>query len=602
MMRLHRLTAFVVAAAVGFAPAAAPAAGSPVAAFVAKNAAVDAGAKATFELGVTSTDATTWPRSTVVLVVDIFAPDGTNVASSGAVSPPADVAPGKSTFAFIDVPLPAQLSGAYTARATVVHAGAVAGEGDPVAIAVATLVAAAPPPGGGSAYSGQFTSNDTFAARSAQAGTFALTGKYGADRSFQANFGLSSTPGQQQPVFTVQTTGSITQIGTFSPSLDPLVFAGATGSGAGFKRVWPGSRILSVASISGAHATANPYSMDAVSYAFPVGPGIFTVTYGDERVEGDVPYGLPFFLRSGTLTGFTYQHPSDAHRFSYGLRYGLVNYEDAVAGVRRTDRALEAQLGFAIRKSSWTLDVARTGPYFPNLAAPGVTPDRESESLQGSIPVGVVALNVGITGYRDALPGSPSEQKTHFYTENVGLSVPLRNGDALALTVSNATQHREAIDALASGNDNSSLSYTARRGSTSYAFTLGSANQRDSTGNLQHTVLDGLTVTRAFGPYFSLATGVNFTGNHASAMSGTSVLQAFAASATYTRGDFSLSSALNRSNVLPYLGIAPVPTTALNYGLSYRPAKSHTSLSATITQNSGAFASSNGSLNLSRQL
>ena len=237
-----------------------------------------------------------------------------------------------------------------------------------------------------------------------------------------------------------------------------------------FKRVWAGNRTLSLATVSGAHATSNPFTLSALSYGVPTRAGLLSLTVGDERVDGPVPYGVASFMRSGTLAGLSLFQSADARGFSYGLRYGLVSYDDAISGARRTDRAVEGLVGFRIRRSSWSFDMQRVGPYFPNLSAPGISPDRETESLQGSIPVGAVALTLGVTGSRDALPGSPSLQKTHTWSENAGISVPLRNGDALAVTLSNSTDHRYAIESLASGNDNTAVSYTARRGATTYAF------------------------------------------------------------------------------------------------------------------------------------
>lgn len=603
-MRIRRETLAALAAAASLLiPAAARAADPAVTAFVAKTPAIAAGAPATFQVGVTDVDPTPWPAASVTVVVDLLAADG-SVAATGSIAAPEDVLPNRTTFAFVDVAVPAQLSGTFAARATVRHGETIVGTSDSLALAIGTVAAQPVAPEAAAPYSGQFASNEAVGAQTAQSGTVSFTGKYGGDKSFTTSFGLSTTPGQQKPLVNVQTAGTITQIGTFSPAFDPLVFTGASGSGLSFKRVWSDTRSLSFATISGAHATANPFTLDAVSYAIPFLSGSLSFTVGDERVDGDVPLGLPFFMRNGTLAGLVYQRPANARGFSYGFRYGLVNYFDEIAGIHRTDRAFEGSVGFAIRRSSWTLDYVRAGPYFPNLSAPGITPDRESESLQGTIPVGVLSFTVGVNGYRDAISGSPSQQSTHYYTENVGVSVPLRNGDAISLNVSNAAQHRWAVeDSIASGNDNTSLTYTARRGPTTYAFSIGSANQRDSSGSLQHTIQDSVTITHAFGQFFQLSAGANFTGNHAASESGTSQLQAFTSTASYTRGAFTLSTSLNRSNTIPYLGIMGPPTTAMNYGLTLKPRGSPASVSATISQNHGLGpSSSSGSLNFSRQI
>ncbi|MBV9440770.1 MAG: hypothetical protein JOZ24_12340 [Candidatus Eremiobacteraeota bacterium] len=598
----RRALAALAASGVLLDPVGARAADPVVTAFVAKTAEIAAGATATFQVGVTDTDAAPWTAASVTVVVDLLGADGSVVASANAAAPE-DVLPNHTTFAFVDLAIPAQLSGTYTARATVRHDTAVVGTSDPLAVALGTLVAQPSTPNATAPYSGQFASNDVLGAQTAQSGTLSFTGKYGGDKSFTTSFGLSTTPGQQKPLVTLQTQGSVTQVGTFAPAFDPLVFTGVTGSGLSFKRAWGENHWLSLATISGAQATPNPFTMDAIAYAIPFLGGSLGFTLGDERVQGDIPAGVPFFMRFGTLAGLVYVRPADSRGRSFGFRYGLINYFDEISGVQRTDRAFEATLGFAIRRSSWTLDFVRAGPYFPNLSAPGVTPDRESESLQGTIPVGALSFTLGISGYRDALAGSPAQQNTHFYTENVGISAPLRNGDSISLNLTNAIQHRYAIESLASGNDNTALTYTAKRGATTYAFSIGSANQRDSTGNLQHTIQDGVTVTRQFGQFFQLSAGANFTGNHASSPNSTSLLQAFTTTASYTRGAFTISSSVNRSNTIPYLGIMGPPNTAINYGLTLKPRGSPASISATVTQNHSAGpSSSTGSLNFSRQI
>ncbi|GAC1405324.1 MAG: hypothetical protein NVSMB64_10020 [Candidatus Velthaea sp.] len=581
------------------APLSAGAAGDVVTAMIAKSASVGAGEDASFEIGLTSNDGALWPAASVVVAVDVLAADGSTIAS-GRVQSVEDVAPNRTTFAFVNVKLPALATGVYEARGVVLHGGGLAGISDLIGIAVGTLVAQPAAPAQSAGLRGQLASNEIFGAHGTQSGSFALTGKYGGDRNFQADLGISTAPGAQRPVATIQTLGSVTQIGTFAPSFDPLVFSGASGTGINFKRVWRNGRSISLANVSGAHATANPFTLDALSYSVPGRAGSIAFTIGDERIEGPVPFGAATFMRSGTLAGVVFDHPADARGMSFALRYGVVNYLDEVAGVRRTDRALEGLLGFKIARSAWTLDLVRAGPYFPNLSAPGVTPDRETDSLQGTIPVGNVVLTLGVNAARDALPGSQSTQQTHSLSENIGLAIPLRNRDALSFNLSNATQHRNALESLAGANDSTSISYSARRGSTDYVFAIASSNQRDNFGNLQHTTQDSITVGRSFGA-LRIGTGANFTGNYAADAGRTALLQAFNGSATWTRGSFNLTTQLNRSTSLPFLGQAPVPQTSLNYGLSFKPFKTGPSLSASMTQNHSTVSSSTGSLNLSRQ-
>jgi hypothetical protein len=597
----RRFAASALAALLMAAPLAASAAPSAVTAFVASAVTANPGATITFQIGITSTDTVAWDAASVAALVTISDAAGSPVVTAPPISPGDAVRSGASAIVFADVALPATLAvGNYLARVTVTHAGLPVGTSDPLALTIGSVIATVPPPMTTSPISGSFSTNEQFTSRDAQAGQLAITGKYDGGRTFDTALGLSSTPGQYKPVVNITTSGSTAQIGTFTPSYDSLVFAGATGSGVSYKRSW-GAHSIAFSSIAGNNGTPNPFTLDALSYATPLLGAALTATVGDATVAGPVPGGVNAFLTSGDFAGLALVRPANAAGFSYGVRYALIDYEDGVSGTRRTDHAAEGLLGFMIRKSTWTLDFVQASPFYPTVSAPSVTPDKASESLNGTIPLGLVALTVGINGYRDALSGSPDQQKTHFFTETLGLSAPLHNGDTLSAQLSNAAQHLYAVDPLASINDSTGLTYTAKRGGTTYGFTVADTNQYDTRGNLMHTIQDGVTFTRAFGSYLTITGAFSGTGNRAAVSTGTSQLQAFSGTATYTRGIVALTTAITRANTIPFLGTAPIPSTAINYGVVLKPTHAATSLNATVTQNHGASNAAVGSLNLARQ-
>ena len=215
---MKRLAAIAVAAACAgtVIPQTVRAADSVVTAIITTTPAVQAAEAATFQVGLTSNDGQTWPAASVTIAIQLAATDGTIAATFADVPSADDVMPNRTTPTFVTVQLPARLAGAYSARATVKHGGVLVDVSDVTGLVVgATIAQPSSGPARASAFTGQLASNAVFAARSAQSGTFAFTGKYGGDRSFQTNVGLSTTPGAQRPVATIQTAGTITQLGSF---------------------------------------------------------------------------------------------------------------------------------------------------------------------------------------------------------------------------------------------------------------------------------------------------------------------------------------------------------------------------------------------------
>jgi hypothetical protein len=321
---------------------------------------------------------------------------------------------------------------------------------------------------------------------------------------------------------------------------------------------------------------------------------------GFAQVDGP-SQGIVADLNDGTFAAISFARaPSDRLPFGYTVRYSAIRYDDK-SGEQRFDRALEAGLAFKTGRVGWTLDVLRAGPYYPTITAPGLSSDRQTERIAATIPIrSDLSATVAMNGYRDALPGSVSLQTTHFWTESLTLTKSLRNGDSLSLNLVGSTQHQAGATDLASATDTSNITYNAKRGPYSFQFTLGGNNQRDNTGNLQHTTQDGITITRTLIAGLSLSTGVNFTKNAANDPSGTSAFTASNVTLGWTRGPITISSSVVNTRSRPFLGPAPADTTGESVGITFKMQKT-TALQATLTNNHSTATTSTGALNVTRQ-
>lgn len=599
---------------------------SPIQTIAAKTPAPVAGSKATFQLGLTSVDGTTWDPQTYT--ISISALDSTNkaVATTGPVNGDVPIVPGQTAFVFIDLQLPSNVSGQLTVVATVTHNGKT-DTSSPIAIGVSTAGPAAP--GKPAPVTGKMTSTTQFKLPVGQDNTLDLTAKTGIS-SVTGHYEISTTPGAQ-PLLNIQTPGTLSQFGAFAPSFDPLSFSGVTGNGGSFMRSWSSLHSLQFSYISAGDTTLNPFQIMAVGYTLPIGKGGLTITAGFEHTSGQLPTspqaaatpspspspgqvanpfatptplplqaasGQPFFMASGRFASASYQLKSDTG-VSYGFRYSLINYFDSISGGERTDRAFETDESVTFHKILWTFDYTRAGAFYPNLTAPGVTPDRESASLSAAFKLGLINTNLSVNGYRDGLGGSVTGTPTHYLTEALAMSTTVWHGDQVGLNVSNGILHQNGDPlALMQGNDSTALTYAMQRGQLSYQFGYTSANQRDDQGNLTHTIQESVTVSRNVSSGFSVSVGVNGTNVGATAASGTSWSLSENGSITYTAGMVSLSAAIARSYSLPYVGDEAIPGIVITYGFKLQPPKWPFGFSGGVTQNTGPATFSTGTFGL----
>jgi hypothetical protein len=598
MLTRRASAALAAAVAIAVLPARelAGAADSPIVAIANTTAAMTAGGTITYQVGLAA-PASGWEAGSYHVAAELHGENDAVVATSKPMTG-APVEAGRTTMVYVDLTLPPDAKGTYRTIVVVDHNGAVVERSEPQPVVVDGLGLAQPSSPGH--LGGNLATNTNFASSDSQSALLTLTGKYGGNQSFTTTGALSTTPGGSRPVIGIQTATTLTQLGTFTPSIDPLAFDGVTGTGVGFRKSWGAVRALQLAYVSGGHATANPYSIEALSYAIPAAGGKLTLTMGFAQVDGP-SQGIVADLNDGTFAAISFARaPSDRLPFGYTVRYSAIRYDDK-SGEQRFDRALEAGLAFKTGRVGWTLDVLRAGPYYPTITAPGLSSDRQTERIAATIPIrSDLSATVAMNGYRDALPGSVSLQTTHFWTESLTLTKSLRNGDSLSLNLVGSTQHQAGATDLASATDTSNITYNAKRGPYSFQFTLGGNNQRDNTGNLQHTTQDGITITRTLIAGLSLSTGVNFTKNAANDPSGTSAFTASNVTLGWTRGPITISSSVVNTRSRPFLGPAPADTTGESVGITFKMQKT-TALQATLTNNHSTATTSTGALNVTRQ-
>ena len=598
MLTPRACAALAVAIALLPARELAGAADSVIAGVVNTTPAPPAGGTITYHVGLTA-PAPVWEPGSYHVAAELHDESDAVVARSTPVTGVL-VEPGRTTMVFIDLTLPQNAKGAYRAIMVVDHNGSVVERSEPQPVVIDGLVPSQSSPSALAHVGGNLATNANFASSDSQSALLTLTGKYGGNQSFTTTGALSTTPGGSRPVVGIQTATTLTQLGTFAPSIDPLAFEGVTGTGVGFRKSWGAVHALQLAYVSGGHATANPYSIEALSYAIPAAGGKLTLTMGLAQVDGP-PQGIVADLNDGTFAAISFARaPSDRLPFGYTLRYSAMRYDDK-SGEQRFDRALEAGVAFKTGRVGWTLDVLRAGPYYPTITAPGLSSDRQTERIAATIPIRPdFSATVAMNGYRDALPGSVSLQTTHFWTESLTLTKSLRNGDSLSVNLVGSTQHQAGATDLASATDTSNITYSAKRGPYSFQFTLGGNNQRDNTGNLAHTTQDGFTVTRTLIAGLSLSTGVNFTKNAASDPSATNSLTSSNLTLGWTRGPITLSSSIVNTRSRPFFGPAPADTTGESVGITFKMRKT-TALQATLTNNRSTATTSTGALNVTRQ-
>jgi hypothetical protein len=632
----RRSAALLLALALAFAarPAAAAGQANSIEQIVPKTLAPQSGGTVTFQIAVSPTDNTVWAAGSYTLTLIATAPNGTVVATSDPFIADEPAPPQQTTMVFVDLHVPASFSGPLLVRAHLQHgktsddsqpAGIVAG----AAAAGASIVAPASPPPGqvpapGNAetpnpeapppaaapppppaapnaqiYTGSLALNGGFSAQQTQSSVLNLSGKYGANDSVTAAVGLANTLGNPKPVVTIQTPALLTTIGTFAPTFDRDAFAGPTGTGAGFKHTW-GQNVLQGAIISGNHDTTNPFQMVGLGYGFPLLGSAVSVTGGYENTYGPMQTG-PFFLRNGAFFGFGDDITSPHSSITYGIHYGLTMFHDDVTDSNQSGQVFDLTLGFVVRKAQFAFTYVRASPTFANASAPGITPDRETETASVTLPLGALQVVFGVNAYRDDLPGSTLLQTTHFVTENAGVTYPLKNGDVLSFQATNGVQHQTGDPVSPfSGNNGTTFAYTTKRGPYAVQYTLTGSETRDNIGNLLHVITNGVTVARSPFAGITLSAGYNLNQNDASAEAQTTISNSATASLSYTLGPLTFSTQINHAIAHPFVGESSPPTTTYNYGLSVRPGKLPYTLTATVTENIGMINTSVGALSLNR--
>ncbi len=631
---MNRVWHVSLAALVGLAlaaPRAALAEGA-IEEIVAKNLAPDVGGTVTFQIAVSPDDNLVWAAGSYSLTLTATDPNGNVVVSGSPLTAPEAATPQQTTMVFADLALPQGYAGPLVVHAQLAH-GKESETSPPVGIVVggsagsATIVPpGSPPPGQVPApgvaespapaqpqappaphvptqsYNGSLALNAGFAAQQTQSGTLNMTGKFANNQSVTTSLGLANTPGATKPIFSYQTPTTLVQIGTFAPAYDRDVLAGPTGSGFGFKQQYTQTNYLQGAYISGNHDTTNPFEISAAQYGFPLHGTSVTVTGAYETVYGPVQASGPYFLRDGTFFGFGDDVTAKNSTITYGLHYGMSYYLDDITGSDQFGQVFDTSFGFAIRKAHFAFTYVRATPAFSNSLAPSITPDQENESASINFPLGVLQLTLGFNAYRNDLPGSTAVQTTHYSTENIGITYPLKNGDTLSLQGVNGIQHQTGTPvAPFSGNDGTTFAYTTRRGPYAIQYTLTDTETRDDTGDLLHVMTDGITISRTPFAGITISGGYNLSQNDASSDTQSSVSNSATASVSWTRGSLTLSTQLNHALTLPAFGAVNPPTTTYNYGLTVKPPHSPYSLSATVTENIGMINTSVGALSLNRQ-
>ncbi len=539
---------------------------------------------------------------------------GSVLADSAEVVGNSATAAGQFVVLPVTVVVPDATSGPLSVRATVTHAGAIVGDDTSTSIVVGAVVpeslapevgaapGSTPPVARPKTLTADINATSNYGKTPSQQSNYTVGAKFTGDRSLTSTFGLATTIGAPKPIVGYQTSQTLTQVGTFSPSFDSGVLSGPSGTGFTYKDTI-GARSVQLAFLSGAHATQNPFTIAAINTGTDILGGTLTLTGGNVWVTGAANPGSDFFLRNGMFAGLQFAKKPNAANFSYSLRYGVIDYLDDVIKRHRTDRVFQASSIFTISKVGFMVDIVRAGPYFPTLTAPGITPDREAATLTATVLVGKVNLTGSLITNRDALNGSFLTQKTHFWTESIGADYALRNGDSIGLKLSNAIQHQDGSQVAYNGNDNTGITYNLRRGVYGLAFTVASTTTRSSTGILTHTIQDGVSVTRTVGEGFSINGALNTTNALANQNAATSFLNAVNGGVGWTRGPVTLSTSLSRSLSRPGYGVSDPAALSINYGVAVKPFPSLPyAISITAAQAHGASASTVGALNLSRSL
>jgi hypothetical protein len=581
--------------------AAMPASGA-ITAFTAKQSSPLPGETIAFEIGVTSSDGTTWDPATVSATVSLTTTGNNVLQTSAPVAPATPVVPGETTALFVPLTIATRNTGTYSAVATITHGGNAVAVSTAVAIVVGAVRAQTPAKGAPKKKLAlTLASNSTAGGPPSEAISAQASGTYAGGRSISTKAAVSTVNGGSQPVISFQTASTVVRAGTYAPNFDNLVLSGVTGTGFTIRRQIAGAASLQFEMLSSGHATPNPFTLDGLTFGIPVGAGTLGFTTGFARQEGPPDTSLNSFLESGDLYGIDYVHPANDAGFSYEFRSSLINFYDGIAKTRRTDRAYEALSGFNFAKAAWTVDVIHTGPFYPTLSAPSLTADKEDELLTGTRTFGAFTAKVRVEGTKDGLDGTPSTQRDHVWNEGVNLGYTLHNDDAIELDVSNAINHVFAETSVESLTQDLAASYTGKRGFTSFEADFGTATDQDNSGMTTHTITDAVSLGRAVAQGLSISGRYALTEILANAGTASSISPQGSVKMTYTYRAFALSLGYNRSAQLPFAGVTLPASLGLSAGLAYKPKQVPFTVQGSYTQNHGSRSGTIARLNVSRK-
>jgi hypothetical protein len=542
--------------------------------------------------------------------------DGAQIGASNAILGTDDVTSERAAILVVPLDLPQGIDGTVQVQAILSEDGAVVDRSDPqglviggVVVAPAGQPAAAAAPSA-FALSGSLTNNvDVSGNAVGRSSLLSLDGKLTPDLSFSGSGGATTSTGGNKPLLSFRTKQSQTQLGTFAPSFDPMVFDGPNGLAMSYRAAPDDKHALQAAFVSGANGTANPFQVGAASIATLIGrASTLTATAGAYKVDGDADPGSSEPIPdNGTFLGLAFGRDAGGSIFGYMLRYGLQAYRDKT-GRALSGGAFAATANLTIKKTAWTFDYRRASPNYANLLAPGVTPDRETAKLNVSVPFGIVTSTIGIQSDADDLPGASLAQRSRAVTENLSLNLPLKNGASLAYSFNGSTTHLGAdllvsptAQNVANAGDGQNIAYNMKSGDYTFGYTLGYTNQRDNSGNMQHVTQNGVTVARSvtkgltFSSNLSLNTSV--AANSASSTSGL----AANLSLGYVLGPAELSGSFGTSRNRPYLGLRPPDSSNLNLGLKLAQSKNLT-VQGGFTQSTSGPTTQSGTINVTQKL
>jgi hypothetical protein len=511
------------------------------------------------------------------------------------------VTAGQTAFVSVMFDAPIEIADVFTVRARLEHDSRVVAENDETAIALGTIAAKAAPANTAQSQpvTADLAASSKFRSRASRTFALNLTNEISPDNTVYANVGLSTVPNTAENLVRWQGAGRQFQAGIFGLDVDPLFLRGTTVEGASFQQTW-NTRALKALWVQSSDPTENPFSIVALNYSAPAGPGTATVTAGQMHVSGSVDDTTPVFLRDGLFAGAGYRVDRPAG-VSYEVRYGLVTYHDDASETMRTDRMVDASLGFSTSAIVWTMSFDRTGTFFPSLASPEVTPDRETFRAGFRVPVGRLSVSAGVEGNRDGLDPDFSLNPTNGWTERVQFAYPLGPTSGLRFGVLNAFGHGAGFIGALDDVQATNFSYATRVRGFTITTDIDSVNTRTASGVLSHSIKDVIGIAREASEGLSFSTGFSLNNRQFNDPNQTEIYGAGTTTVSYARGIFSLSAGTERSITRPYLGDAAPALTTTEYSLRVKPTPRFPyGLLMTVGLQHGFDSSTVGSLSLSR--